>query len=266
MLSSTAPWDLVAEGYARTTMKLFHGYTESALQIAELSGDSCILDVACGPGTLALQAANSVKSVHAIDFSESMIGILEENIRSEKIDNINTTCGDGQDLPYENDLFDAAFSLFGLMFFPDRMKGYAEIYRTLKPGGKIIVSSWAPVSQSPAMQTMFGAIKAMNPDIPEPQTMIDSLENADFFEGELKKSGFRDIRIHIVTKDFPVTSIKQFWNDMVDGSAPIVMMKNTMQTDEWEEKEKVALQYLEKRLNSLPASLSSDALIAYGIK
>lgn len=266
MLSSVDPWDKVAEGYAKTTMRLFQGYIERALQLVELSRESRILDVACGPGTLALHAANSVNSVDAIDFSESMISILNENIESQKFSNIKTKCADAQNLPYEDGSFDAAFSMFGLMFFPDRMKGYSEMYRTLKPGGKVLVSSWAPVSQSPAMQAMFGAIRAMKPEIPEPQTVIDSLENADFFKNELKNAGFRDVEIHLVTKEFPVVSIERFWHDMVEGSAPIVMMRNNMKSVEWKEKERIALQYLEKTLTSMPTSLSSDAWFGCGIK
>jgi len=266
MLSTVAPWDMVAEGYAKTTMKLFQGYVERAIELAELSEESCILDVACGPGTLALQAANLVSSVHAIDFSEAMIAILQAHIGSNKIGNIETTCGDGQDLPYEDDLFDVAFSMFGLMFFPDRKRGYSEIYRTLKPGGKILVSSWAPVSRSPAMQAMFGAVRAMKPEIPEPQTNMESLENPDFLKNELTNAGFRDIEVHSVTKTFPVISIETFWRDMLEGSAPILMMKNSMQPSEWKEKEKIALQHLESTITTVPSSLSSDAWFGYGIK
>lgn len=266
MLSSVKPWDMVAEGYENTTMKLFQGYAESALQFAELSKASRVLDVACGPGTLALQAANIVDSVHAIDFSKSMIKLLGQNIKKNNISNIEIECGDGQDLPYEDGVFDAAFSMFGLMFFPDRNKGYSEIYRTLKPGGKILVSSWAPISQSPAMKTMFGTVRAMKPEVPEPQAAIESLENPDYFRNELINSGFRDVEIHLVTKGFPIDSIDSFWSGMVEGSAPIVMMRNSMQPNEWREKEKIALQYLETVLTSFPTSLSSDAWIACGVK
>ncbi len=92
MLSSVDPWNMVAEGYSKTTMRLFQGYIERALQLADLSEKNCILDVACGPGTLALQAANLVSSVYAIDFSESMIAILEKNIERNKVGNIETEC------------------------------------------------------------------------------------------------------------------------------------------------------------------------------
>ena len=266
MLSTVTPWEMVAEGYAETTMKLFRSYTEKALEVARLSRESAILDVACGPGTLPLLAAGQVNSVHAIDFSESMIKLFIQEVEAVGLSNIEIHCGDGQELPFSDEMFDAAFSMFGLMFFPDRNKGYAEIYRTLKPGGKILISSWAPVAESPVMQAMFGALKAMQPEIPEPQTDIESLENPEFFKTELHNAGFNDVEIHPVSGEYPISDLEEFWRDMVKGSAPIIMLKNSMSPEEWEEKEGVALDYLQHTLPSLPTSLCAKAWLGCGVK
>jgi len=266
MLSTIAPWDAVAGGYAETTMKVFERYNEKALQLAELSENSRILDVACGPGTLALEAADRVRSVHAIDFSQSMVDIFHKTVKERGIDNIEIHCGDAQDLPFDDGSFDAAFSMFGLMFFPDRAKGYSEIHRTLKPGGKVIISSWAPVSQSPAMKAMFGAVRAIKPEMPEPQTDVESLENPEFFRKELERAGFNDVTIHAMTMELPVNSVADFWRDMVRGSAPLVMLQKSMSEEEWQEKECVALEYLNKTLTEIPTSLTSDAWLGYGRK
>ena len=266
MLGTVTPWDMVAEGYAETTMKSFRTYAEKALEIAGISTDSVILDVACGPGTLPLVAASRVKSVHAIDFSQSMINVFKRVVETEDLKNIEIHCGDGQQLPFADEMFDAAFSMFGLMFFPNRSKGYSEMYRTLKPGGKVLISSWAPVVDSPAMQTMFGAIKAMKPEIPEPQTDIESLENSEFFKAELQNAGFKQVEIHPVSGEYRINDLLEFWNEMVKGSAPIVMMKNTMSPEEWEQNERVALEFLHRTWSSLPTSLSVKAWLGYGIK
>ena len=162
---------------------------------------------------------------------------------------------------------DAASSMFGLMFFPDRSKGFAEIYRTLKPDGSIAVTSWAPLDQSPAMQMMFGALKTIKPDLPEPQRAVASLENPDVFKQELLDAGFREVKIQRITKAaFPVESIPAFWDDMVKGSAPIQMLKKSMGETAWLEQEILAIKYLEENLPSVPTTLSSDAWLGLGIK
>jgi len=266
MLSTVTPWDMVAEGYAETTMKLFRTYAEKALEIADVCEESAILDVACGPGTLPLLVADKVKSVHAIDFSELMIKQFKKTVYARGFDNIQIYCGDGQDLPFSDGMFDAAFSMFGLMFFPNRTQGYSEIYRTLKPGGKVVISSWAPVSDSPVMQTMFGAIKAMKPEIPEPQTDVESLENPVFFKAELQDTGFKHVEIVSVEGEYPINNIEEFWTDMVKGSAPIVMMKQGMSPDDWKVKERIALAYLSEKLLTLPTVLTAKAWLGYGVR
>jgi len=266
MLSTVAPWDLVAEGYSETTMKLFQGYVDAALDLVALQGDDDIVDIACGPGTLALVAAKKVASVKAVDFSENMLSMLRKGMADGGLTNIEPCKGDGQELPYRDESFNAAFSLFGLMFFPDRAKGYAEIFRTLKPGGRVCISSWAPVDRSPMMQTMFGAMKAIKPDLPGPRTDMESLENPDRLESELSAAGLREVEVHRVTKSASIASAKEFWESMVKGSAPVTMMKNSMSEEVWREKCEIAIDSVEKAVGSFPALLSADAWFGVGVK
>lgn len=265
-LSVSEPWNLVADGYAETTMIVFEQYAEEAIAASRLKPGATVLDVACGPGTLGLMVARTADKVHGIDFSESMLAVFRKKIEQAGYGNIALHYGDAQALPYPNEMFDAAFSLFGLMFFPDRKKGFAEIHRTLKPGGTIAVTSWAPVDQSPAMQTMFGALRAIKPDLPQPQRSITTLENPDVFKQEMQDAGFRNVEIRSVTKPFPVLSVPEFWETMVKGSAPIQMLKKNMGEAAWHEKEILALDYLKERLPSLPLPLTSDAWLGVGIK
>ncbi len=266
MLDNPAPWNLVANGYADTTMLMLGQYAEEAVASLKLTAGDKVLDVACGPGTVSLMVSKQVTSVDAVDFSESMLSILNNKINDAGLNNIQVHHGDGQDLPYENDSFDAAFSMFGLMFFPDRCKGFSEIYRTLNADGRIAVSSWASVERSPVMQAMFGALRAINPDLPVPEMAMESLENPEVFGKELREAGFQNVNVQCVRKAFPVESIQEFWDSMVQGSAPIVMMKNAMDESEWLEKELLALDYLEKLLPVTPTSLTADAWLGTGFK
>jgi ubiquinone/menaquinone biosynthesis C-methylase UbiE len=194
-LSASEPWNLVADGYAETTMLVFEQFADEAIAASKLKPNSTVLDVACGPGTLALRLAQLAAQVHGIDFSEAMLAVFRNKIEQAGHRNIKLHCGDAQTLPYADATFDAAFSLFGLMFFPDRQQGFAEIYRTLKPGGSVAITSWAPVDQSPAMMTMFGALRAIKPDLPQPQRSVTTLENPERFKQEMEEAGFRNVEI-----------------------------------------------------------------------
>lgn len=266
MLATSGPWDLVAEGYHEASVEFFRGFNDAALELVAPGEGDRVLDVCCGPGTLALVAAGRVAAVDALDFSENMLAILRQCAADAGLTNIAPHAGDGQNLPYEDDTFDAAFSMFGLMFFPDRAQGYGELFRTLKPGGRVCVSSWAPVDQSPQMQVMFGALRAINPDIPEPKTDVDSLENPDRLASELAQAGFRDVEVHKVAYGLEFASAADFWGKMTEGAAPVQMMKKKMGEDVWREKSKIAVDHVARSVGAFPATLCSDAWLGVASK
>jgi ubiquinone/menaquinone biosynthesis C-methylase UbiE len=266
VFSTPMPWDLVSAGYSRTIMHVLGQYSAEAIALAKLARDASILDVACGPGTLSLLAARKVKHVTAIDFSKKMVSLFLNELKRKSFRHVKVLHGDGQNLPFEDGIFDAAFSMFGLMFFPDRPKGFAELYRTLKPGGKAVVGSWAPISRSPSMKAMFGALRAMDPDMPEPKKAIKSLEDPKVFREEMSGAGFTHVRILPVTKPFPTASVRKYWTMMVDGSAPIVLLRRKLGEKVWKEREKVGLAYLREHWSSFTGRLTSDAWLGVGLK
>ena len=238
-------------------------YIRIANSIARQITAGHILDWGCGYGQMTYLLRRRGFRVTSYDLGTPDTPMPDIPL-SRGLDIVRTT--HPTHLPFDDATFDAAFSMFGLMFFPDRKRGFAEIYRTLKPGGSIAVTSWAPVDQSPAMQTMFGALRAIKPDLPQPQRSISTLENPDVFRQEMQDAGFRNVEIRLVTKPFPVNSIPDFWEFMVRGSAPIQMLKKNMGEAAWREKEPLALDYLKERLPLLPTELTSDAWLGVGVK
>ena len=251
-LSDVKPWDLVTDGYARVLVPIFQKWTQDAFMQVPLKPTDHILDMACGPGTVSLLAAPLVKHVTALDFSSRMIAILNEKIAVSGIDNIHTEQCDCQALPMEDDRFDAVFSQFGLMFFPDRIRGFKEAFRVLKPGGRISVSSWAPVAQSEAMTLMIDALhagfEAHLPPAENNRNIVRGLDDKHTFINELKTTGFEAIEISEVSHSFPVKEPRQFWVDMATGSAPMTLMKSRLTKAEWKTGENRAIEFIQSRI------------------
>src|SRR5437763_1678380 len=153
-LASPMPWDLVAVAYEQDVVPMFEAFAREALRLAAPPSGSRIVDVACGPGTLSALAARDGLRVDAIDFSPQML----ERLAARTLANVTARLGDGQALPYEAGTFAAGFSMFGLMFFPDRAKGFAELRRVLAPGARAVVASWIPIDEIPLMKAMFAAV------------------------------------------------------------------------------------------------------------
>ena len=266
-MSTPEPWSMVSEGYVTDTSPLFEQYCKEALRLTGFEGNGKVLDVACGPGTLSLLIHRDVDEIHAIDFSEGMLDCFRREIDRQRIKNIKAVLMDGQNLDYEDNQFDWAYSIFGLMFFPDRGKGFSEMYRTLKPGGRAAVTSWAPVSDSPLMQLMFGAMgEAFSKKQEADSSKILNLEDPNNFKQEMEAAGFRNVSVSAFDGSWTITDIEQFFNSMCRGSAPIVMLKNQLEESVWNEKREIMLGWLATKIPKLPVSLHSRAYIGVGVK
>lgn len=264
--SRVEPWSDVAAGYKESTQPFLALYARHALELVNPSKADSALDVAAGPGTLALLLSPLVKRVDAVDFSPPMIEGLKSGIADQGIVNVHPVVMDGQSLGFADNSFQCAYSMFGLMFFPDILKGMKEMLRVLKPGGRAAISSWAPIDHSPLMQMMFGAIKAAIPDTPAPRNNIGSLENPDFFRASMMEAGFTDVQIVPSVRGMDITDPEPFFASMLNGSAPMQMMKKRMSRSEWETKRAIMLDHVKKTLPPLPAHLSSQAWIGIGKK
>jgi SAM-dependent methyltransferase len=262
-LSASEPWDLVSEGYAAEAAAVMLPFARHALELARPSPTARVVDVATGTGILALELAPHVARVDAVDFAPQMLEQLERRRRAIGIENVHAQVADGQALPFADASFDAAFSMFGLMFFPDRERGFAELHRVLAPGGVAVVSSWAPVDRSPLMTLLFGALCAADPSRSAPQTNPLSLENPDVFERELSGAGFRDVSVRPYTHALLVEGPEQFWDVTTRSSAPLVLLKNRLGAAEWQRQSELALACLRERLRE-PSALATTAWIGFG--
>jgi len=266
-MSVPEPWTLVAEGYVTDTQPVFWQYCRRALELVGFNDSGKVLDVACGPGTLSLLIHREAGEIHGIDFSPGMLDCFNREIARRGIANIKTYHMDGQNLEFGDGEFDWAFSMFGLMFFPDRGKGFREMLRTLKPGGRAAISAWAPVTESTAMQMLFGAMGAAFPKKPEANSAkILNLEDPDNFRTEMQQAGFTDVTITPFDGHWQVDDVEVFLDSMVRGSAPIAMLRNQLGEQVWAEKRAIMLMYLKDKLADPPVTLNSRAWIGTGSK
>lgn len=263
-LAAPEPWDLVAEGYVAENLKSFEAFAREALRLVPPDGGD-VLDVAAGPGSLSLLAAPLARRVYAVDFAEAMLAQLRARAAAAEITNVEAQAGDGQALPFEDARFDAAYSMFGLIFFPDRAKGLRELARVLRPGKRAVVSSWAPSARIPLFKALFAAMKAASPG-PKGPDLPAVLGTADEMRAELLSAGFRtvDVHEHLIV---PGTSTPaEWWQSFTRGGAPAVMMRKRMGEEAFGAFSQRVVAHMEAELGRDPVEVQLLALLGVGTR
>jgi ubiquinone/menaquinone biosynthesis C-methylase UbiE len=224
-LSSPAPWNLVATAYANEIVPMFEHYSAEALRRAQPPSTGAIVDVATGPGTLAVLAARAGLRVSALDFSDEMVTELRRRIDREKLANIDVCVGDGMRLPYADGSFQGAFSMFGLMFFPDRGRGFRELHRVLADGARAVVSSWLPLDRIPLLALALATLRDLLPPPPGTPPFAPPLAQPDECIAEMSAAGFRNVQVVEITHESTAPSMKELWASMERTTAPVSFAK-----------------------------------------
>lgn len=138
---------------------LFQEWAERVADAAALASSERVLDVACGTGVLAREAARRVGTdgtVTGLDRNPGMLDVARGH--SERI---AWREGLAEALPFADSAFDAVVSQFGLMFFEDRAKALREMWRVLRPGGRLAVAVWGGLDQTPGYAAMTQLLKRL---------------------------------------------------------------------------------------------------------
>lgn len=264
-LSKPAAWNAVSDAYTTDFMPLFSLYAKDAIALAEPPAEAHVLDVAAGPGTLSLLIADQVRRVSAVDFADSMVHILKQRVADAGLTHIDAQAADGQALPFPEDTFDAAFSMFGLMFFPDRNRGFRELRRVLKPSRRAVVSSWAPINEAPLLAALFDSLNTLLPGLAFGGNAPPPLSDAGNFKDEMSAAGFSDVHVHTVKHRIEVPSVQKFWESQEKASAPIVLLRSRLSEEEWQSIAAQVVERVEKKCGAGPHSVTWPARLGVGV-
>jgi demethylmenaquinone methyltransferase / 2-methoxy-6-polyprenyl-1,4-benzoquinol methylase len=115
-------------------------WRRKAIQLLRPYQPANILDVATGTADFAMEAATlNPQSITGIDLSEGMLKVGRQKIENKGLSGvIELKKADSENLPFNDDVYDAAIVGFGVRNFENLRKGLAEIFRVLKPGGVFI--------------------------------------------------------------------------------------------------------------------------------
>jgi ubiquinone/menaquinone biosynthesis C-methylase UbiE len=180
---------------------LFQPYARDlAARLADL-GTGDVLETAAGTGivteALAERLAPAVRLV-ATDLNQAMV---DHAAAKPALKRAELRQADALALPYDDAGFDAVVCQFGAMFFPDKVAGYREARRVLKPGGRFLFSVWDSLAHNPLTRCVVDAVAARYPRDP-PRFLARTPHghsDASVLRRDLAAAGFGEPTIETVT-------------------------------------------------------------------
>ena len=187
-------------------------WRKKVVNIVKESAPKTVLDIATGTGDLAINLAETdADKIVGLDISSGMLEIGKQKIKNKNLDSkIDMILGDSENMPFEDNTFDAVTVAFGVRNFETLENGLKEILRVLKPGGTFVILETSMPDKTPYKQGYNFYTKNILPLIgktfSKDKTAYKYLcESASVFPyGEalnniLRKTGFKDV------KDLPQT-------------------------------------------------------------
>ncbi len=268
--SVAGAWDAVVDAYDELIAPLTGPYAQDAVDRAGLKSGERVLDVAAGTGALTVAAARTGVHLVGTDFSPVMIERLRMRLRREGLTSVQAKVMDGQSLELEDNSFDAVFSNFGLIFFPDRVKGFREMHRVLRPGGRAVVTSWNAPRRLRFLSVWMEAIGVAFPDLPpRPEPPAFSLQDPAVFEQEMREGGFSKFSIQTVDHPKVSDTPERFLEDyggVFEASPAARTLIEGVGPEKMDDVRAALIILLHRDFGTGPVTLSAEAHIGVGVK
>jgi ubiquinone/menaquinone biosynthesis C-methylase UbiE len=192
-----ARWDDHVLVYEQVFEPFSSSFAAAAISALRLSTGARCLDVGCGSGGAALLLAAAGVRVDAVDASAGMVERVTVRARQAGVgDRIRAAVMDGQALTFADATFDAAISVFGVILFPDAVRGLCELRRVVRPGGSIAVVTWTEPQNFELAAELRAAVAELKPDQPAAAlpAQLRFRELADF-QALHDAAGLKDVQV-----------------------------------------------------------------------
>jgi len=208
----TQVFNLVATKYDNESLRFFTSCADKLVDYAKITPNQKVLDIATGTGVVAIAAAQRLKNserVQAIDLSKNMIHQAQENLKHASLDNVDFHIMDAENLEFESNYFDVITCSYGLFFMPDMSAALQSWLRVLKPGGKIIFSSFAPSAFQPLSDIFINNLTEYDVTAPTPRWL--QLAEEDLCKNILTNNGFELAQVTQTQLGYHLTDFKGWW-------------------------------------------------------
>jgi ubiquinone/menaquinone biosynthesis C-methylase UbiE len=261
---STTTFNAAADYFDAPALSFWNRFGQNTVGRIQLQSGEKVLDVCCGSGASAIPAAIEVGqtgSVLGADLADSLLDLARQKSQQQGLANIEFRCGDFTNLGLPSESFDAIICVFGIFFVPDMEAAVAELWRMLRPGGKLAITSWGARVLEPANQTFWNAIQSERPELYKQFTPWYRIGDTDSLKALLESSGAKNVEVFAETDSHKLAKPEDWWTMVMGGG--IRGTVDQLDSDTKERVRSINIQFL--RDNHIH-TLDSDVLYAIAQK
>jgi ubiquinone/menaquinone biosynthesis C-methylase UbiE len=167
-LKAAATYNAAADHFDDGPLAFWDRYGSRTIERLALARGAAVLDVGCGSGASAIPAAEAVGPqgrVVGVDLAERLLALARTKAARRKLDNIEFVRGDMERLDFPDGSFDAVVCVFAIFFVPDMERQVAELWRLVRPGGQLVLTTWGLRMFEPGSSAWWAAVRQIRPDL-----------------------------------------------------------------------------------------------------
>ena len=216
-MGQSSGWQLsgsASEAYEHYIVQAFmRGWTRAFLGMADVAEGARVLDVACGTGVVAREAASRVGKhghVVGVDLNAGMLA-MARMLPQPSGSPIEWRDGNVTALPFPEAAFDVVLCQQGLQFFPDKRAALSDMWRVLVPNGRLVLSVWRRIAHCPWQRAVADALERhVSTDAALGIRGAFVLGDKEELRTLVSAAGFRTIRVQIDSQMIRYPSLEEF--------------------------------------------------------
>jgi ubiquinone/menaquinone biosynthesis C-methylase UbiE len=207
-------YNAAADFYDASPLSFWDYFGRRTIELASLSSGSRVLDVCCGAGASALPAAEAVRptgTVVGVDLAKQLLQSARAKAIQRRLDNIEFEIGDMLAMRFPVASFDAVVCVFGIFFVPDMAMAVSELWRRVRPGGKLAMTTWGPNFFQPGSDAFWRSIKDVRPDLFKGFNPWDRINDPGSLTKIFDEAGIAPPKIVLENRLHPINSAEDWW-------------------------------------------------------